>query len=63
MVRKRTRGKKQRSGKLGGMRSGFKGLIGSKKKGNRRSNPKQFYYIVLVLFVVGVVMFFASRSA
>ena len=58
MTRKKTRGKRKRGGSMSGMRSGFKGLLGSKK--SKKSDPKQFMYILGFLFIVGVLFFAMS---
>ncbi len=44
------------------MRGGFKKVLGQKgKKKGSPADPKQFVYIFVALFVLGVLMFFASR--
>lgn len=64
--KKKKKGKGTPTKKGGGsmmkMRGGFRSMLGGKqKKGSNRADPKQFGYIMLALFVVGVLMFFASR--
>lgn len=66
------KGNKGKKGKRGGsskgsgsmmrMRGGFKKVLGGKsKKKGAPADPQQFVYIFVALFVLGALMFFASR--
>jgi|GEM_PF-5443578 hypothetical protein len=59
MAAKKTKGKRKRGGSMSGMRSGFRGLLGGKKR-SKKSDPKEFMVILGVLFVIGVVFFLMS---
>lgn len=43
------------------MRGGFKGIFGGGGGGKKQADPKQFVYILVSLFVLGVLIFLASR--